>query len=113
MKYAFITLFVLRNRKLKVAEEWLIYGAEDLKKLMSLFIYTDFQVIQEYENFFYKTAFVDSLNEENKIKFFLILDEIAEKQNDERLEPFTSFDRVSISFENHLVNNFFTNTDEN
>lgn len=105
--YAYITSYVLRNKRLRVAEQWLIDDEEELKKLISLFKKDDFQQMPEFEQLPLLTAFSKSLSDGEQEKFFNTLKNYAEKENYETLEPFESFDETGISFETRFINNFF------
>ena len=95
------------NRRLRIAEEWLIENEEHIKKLASIFNKSDFQQLPVYEIVGLRTALISTLDEAKKLKFCKLLDRIAIAEDQERLEPFSSFNEIGISIEPETINYFF------
>lgn len=108
MNYAFITTFIFsNNRRLRIAEEWLLENEEHIKTLLSIFDKSDFQQLSVYEIVGLRTALMSKLDEAKKLLFCKLLDSIAIAEDEERLEPFSSFGEIGISLEPEAINYFY------
>lgn len=107
MNYAYVTFFNKPRVRLKKAEEWLITENEKIQ-LLELFEYEDFNKYTDYEHTALKTAFISVLSATKKALFLEILYKIAELQEKEYLEPFSSFPEIGLSFEENFINDFYS-----
>lgn len=110
MKHAYITFFNLIGSKdggrLKKNEEWLIHESENVL-LLKLFKKEDFKKYKDYDHTNLRTAFVNSLSDENKDLFIKMLHSIADLYETEFLEPFSSFFEIGLSIEEEYLNKFY------
>lgn len=107
MKHAYVTFFNKSHTRLKKVEEWLIPEKENLL-LLELFNYGDFEKYKDYDHTKLRTVFVSSLSATKKALFLKILDKIADLQEKEYLEPFSSFAEIGLSFEEDFINIFYS-----